>query len=120
MPNQFRHKIEPYVAQQIRLALAARQAGKSDIEFKHLENAHVLGQASTLLHTQVHWLMFTWAIRNHNLRELLGQALRIVGAFTKTALGLIPEGNTGGSNISPFAKLPIDANFAKIIAQAKE
>ncbi|WP_417223035.1 DUF3703 domain-containing protein [Amphritea sp.] len=119
MPNQYRRKIEPYVSEEISLSRAARKSGKPEIEFQHLENAHVLGQASTLLHTKVHILMFAWAIRNWKIRELLGQALRIVGAFTKTAFGLVPEGNTGGSNIGPFTKLPINSSYAKIIDRAK-
>ena len=68
--------------------------------------------------------MLIWAIKNANTSqwnagEIAGQLFRIVGAATKTALGLVPIGNTGGANISPFKKLPLDADTAELIAAAK-
>ena len=64
--------------------------------------------------------MLAWSVRNRVLREFFGQIFRIIGAATKTAFGLIPEGNTGGANISPFKSLPIPAEFAEIIQSAKK
>ena len=87
--------------------------------FEHLENAHVLGQESTYFHVKVHILMFCWAFKQNDLRELLGQTFRIAGAATKTAFGLIPSGNTGGSNVSPFKAMPISADHSDYIARAK-
>lgn len=79
----------------------------------------MLGQSSTVEHVRVHWRMFTWGWRNHSTKECIGQLLRIVGAATKTAVGLIPSGNTGGSNISPFKSLPIPDDLAATIQQAR-
>jgi hypothetical protein len=59
--------------------------------------------------------MLLWAVRHRILREAAGQVLRIVGAATKTALGLVPNGNTGGSNISPFKPLPIPVDLQKVL-----
>jgi len=67
----------------------------------------VLGQASTVEHVRVHVQMLLWAVRHRIPREALGQVLRIVGAATKTALGWVPMGNTGGSHVSPFRPVPI-------------
>jgi len=85
-----------------------------------IENAHVLGQASTYLHTKVHVLMLLWAMRQVNFKEGLGQIMRIVGAATKTAIGFIPAGNTGGSNVSPFKVLPVPPKLAAIITKASQ
>jgi hypothetical protein len=63
--------------------------------------------------------MLTWAWRNRSAKEFLGQLLRIVGAATKTAAGLVPEGNTGGANISPFKRLPVEPELAAVIERAK-
>ncbi|WP_288389267.1 DUF3703 domain-containing protein, partial [uncultured Alteromonas sp.] len=41
--------------------------------------------------------------------------IRIVGAATKTAIGLVPKGNTGGTDISPFKRLPISAENQAIL-----
>lgn len=79
----------------------------------------MLGQASTVQHVRVHVQMLLWAVRHRRIRELLGQLLRIVGAATKTALGWVPTGNTGGSNISPFKPLPIPADLQATLDNAK-
>jgi hypothetical protein len=63
--------------------------------------------------------MFTWGWRHGNIRECVGQTLRIVGAATKTALGLVPTGNTGGSNISPFKRLPVAPELEALIRSAQ-
>jgi hypothetical protein len=63
--------------------------------------------------------MFVWWIRSKSFRETLGQVVRIVGAATKTAIGLVPSGNTGGSNVSPFKTLPVPEDLAAILALAK-
>jgi hypothetical protein len=63
--------------------------------------------------------MLVWATRNRSVRELVGQIFRIVGAATKTAFGLVPQGNTGGANVSPFKKMPIEPELATLIQKAK-
>ena len=76
-----------------------------------MERAHVLGQSSTFEHVRVHYHMFAWGVRNRNYSEILGQILRLIGAAVLTPLGLIPKGNTGGSNISPFKSSPIPSDL---------
>jgi len=63
--------------------------------------------------------MLFWAVRQRKLSEAIGQVMRIVGAATKTAIGWVPEGNTGGARISPFKRLPIPDDLAQQIAAAK-
>lgn len=119
-PRSFTTHIAPHVRTEIALANQAHQAGRPAQEFAHLEAAHVLGQESTLWHVHTHALMARWAWRHHDARELFGQALRIIGAATKTFVGLVPRGNTGGSRISPFKVLPLSPAHESLIAQAKE
>ena len=119
MLSRFARRICRHVEDEIALAIEARTLGDPESEFSHLENAHVLGQASTYWHVKVHLLMLAWAIRNRSLREVIGQIIRVVGAATKTAIGLIPKGNTGGSNVSPFRVLPIRPEIQKLIDNAR-
>jgi len=84
--------------------------------FGRLERAHVLSQTSTRDHVRVHWHMLVWAVRQGDRKEIAGQILRIVGAATKTALGLVPAGNTGGANVSPLKPLPVSGDLAEILA----
>jgi hypothetical protein len=79
----------------------------------------VLGQASTFHHVRVHVLMLCWAMKHRIWREARGQVLRIFGAATKTALGWVPTGNTGGADISPFKPLPVPPDLARVIASAQ-
>tara|TARA_R110000868_G_scaffold14805_31_gene68630 strand:- start:1928 stop:2293 length:366 start_codon:yes stop_codon:yes gene_type:complete len=115
----FTQKITPFVKQEIAIARVSRLKGDVNAEFSHLENAHVLGQESTYHHVKVHCLMLLWGFRQKRLAEVMGQMFRIFGALTKTMLGLVPQGNTGGSNISPFKRLPLKPELANIINQAK-
>ena len=48
-----------------------------------------------------------------------GQLLRIVGAATKTFIGLVPAGNTGGANVSAVRPMPLDPELAAIIEKAR-
>jgi hypothetical protein len=117
--SSFTQKITPFVNHEITLANACRNKGDVNAEFSHLENAHVLGQESTYHHVKVHYLMLLWGFRQKRLAEVLGQMFRMMGALTKTMVGLVPPGNTGGSNISPFKRLPLKPELANIINQAK-
>ena len=117
--SEFGHRIRPYVEREISAAYQAEAQGKPDIAFSHLERAHVLGQTSTVEHVRVHWHMFLWSIRQRNVRECLGQLLRIVGAAISTAVGLVPRGNTGGTNVNPFKSMPIPPELAALIEKAR-
>lgn len=101
--NQLK-KLTPHVQRE--LALARESRDTPSVEFHHLEQAHVLGQYSTFWHVLVHLKMGAWALQHRRVKELLGQVMRVIGALTKTPLGLLPRGNTGGANISAFKRLP--------------
>ena len=117
--SKFGRTIRPHVQAEFRAALEAEAQGQSSAAFGHLERAHVLGQASTVEHVRVHWRMFLWGLRQRSVRECLGQVLRIAGAATKTAVGLVPHGNTGGSNVSPFKRMPVPPELEALIQRAR-
>ncbi|UTW04155.1 DUF3703 domain-containing protein [Amphritea atlantica] len=119
MQNTFSQRVAYYVEAELAEAKRARLVGETQKEFSHLERAHVLGQESTYWHVKVHVLMLVWAMRNRSAREVSGQIFRIFGAASKTVFGLVPQGNTGGSNVSPFKKMPIKPELAILIQKAK-
>lgn len=84
--------------------------------FRRLERAHVLSQTSTRDHVRVHWHMLLWGLRQRDAKEIAGQILRIAGAASKTAFGLVPIGNTGGANVSPLKPMPVPGDLADILA----
>jgi uncharacterized protein DUF3703 len=112
--SSFADNIRPHVDAE--LNAAARDPGQG---FAHLERAHVLGQASTREHVRVHWHMMRWAWRHRDAKEFAGQLVRITGAATKTFIGMVPSGNTGGSNVSAIKPMPVDPELAAIIEKAR-
>ena len=115
----FTRNIRPYVEEELALARNDQNFGNKAEAFAHLENAHVLGQASTRLHVKVHVQMLLWAVKQGNIGEFFGQLFRIAGAATKTVFGLVPHGNTGGANVSPFKAMPIKPDLNTIIKKAR-
>lgn len=77
------------------------------VAFSHFERAHVLGQRFVVPHTKTHVWMLRIGWRTRSLKEILGQLLRIPGGIIGSAIGLVPSGNTGGSNVPAFRRLPI-------------
>ena len=73
--GNFADNIRPYVDAE--LEAAARDPAQA---FRHLERAHVLGQASTRQHVRVHWRMLCWAWQQRDAREFFGQSFRLAGA----------------------------------------
>ena len=84
--SAFGQNIRPFVESELRLAAEAESGGNAAKAFANLERAHVLGQASTAQHVRVHWHMFTWGLRNQNVRECFGQVMRIVGGGNENSL----------------------------------
>lgn len=113
------NRVREYVNAEIDKASSFVKSNDLTNAFRHLERAHVIGQAVTVEHTRVHWLMLKIGWKRRDLREIFGQLFRIVGASTKTPLGIYPTGNTGGANVSPFKPLPIPEDLQAIINEAK-
>jgi hypothetical protein len=86
----------------------------------HLERVHVLGQASVRWHVLSHWLMLKIAIRRHEGIAAMGQAVRIVLGAVGSAVGLVPTGNTGASDVSMFARMPIAPQLLRIMQGTNE
>ncbi len=118
-PLSFGIRIRSYVDVELEASRAAERAGDAAAAFQHLERAHILGQRSTVQHVRVHVLMLLWALRNHKAGEVFGQFSRVIGAATKTWVGLIPSGNTGGANVSPFKPMAIPDDLAELIDVAR-
>ncbi|HKE45434.1 MAG TPA: DUF3703 domain-containing protein [Steroidobacteraceae bacterium] len=86
-----------------------------DASFPHLERAHVIGQAFVVPHVTSHWLMLTVELRRGRLVAVLGQVARIVLGMLGSAVGVVPVGNTGGTDISMFKRMPVEPELQKII-----
>jgi hypothetical protein len=117
--SQFARRIHSSVEFELEAAQRAERRGAPDIAFRHLERAHVLGQAATFEHVRVHWRMLGWARRQRKVAEAVGQLWRIAGAALATGIGWVPEGNTGGAAISGFRPLPIPPDLKRVLDGAR-
>ena len=100
------------------IALAREFIAKGELEsgFRHLERAHVIGQAFVAPHVLSHLLMLGVEVRRRRVMATAGQAVRIALGMLGSAVGIVPVGNTGGTDISMFKRMPIDPELQKIIA----
>jgi hypothetical protein len=63
--------------------------------------------------------MLLWRKRQRCAREVFGQLVRIAGAATKTVVGLVPQGNTGGTNVSARSRMPVPPDLQHILDTAR-
>lgn len=117
--SDFADRIHPFVESELAAARRAESRREARLAFHHLERAHVLGQAATSLHVRVHVRMLGWAVRQGEVGEALGQIWRVVGAALVTAIGWIPEGNTGGAQVSGLRPMPIPPDLQRALDEAR-
>ena len=115
----FARRIKPSVQAELEAAASAEARGQFHAAFQHLERAHVLGQHATLEHVRVHSLMFRLALRRRLAGEAWGQAWRVLAAAIFTPAGLVPSGNTGGSNVSSLRRMPIPQDLRATLDAAR-
>jgi hypothetical protein len=101
---------------ELKAAHVAAAAGDYEIAWTRLERAHILGQRSTRAHVRSHVAMLRFAWRRKDRREIVGQLSRIIGASLFSRLW-IPEGNTGGANVSAFRSMPIPPDLRRLLEQ---
>jgi hypothetical protein len=89
--------------------------GELEAGFAHLERAHVIGQAYVVPHARSHWLMLGVELRRRRPVAAFGQAVRIVLGILGSAVGIVPVGNTGGSDVSMFKRMPIAPDLQNVI-----
>jgi hypothetical protein len=118
--SRFALRIHPSVQAELDLASQAEACGDASVAFRHLERAHVLGQAATVEHVRVHWRMFLWATRQRKPAEARGQFGRLVGAALFTGIGWLPVGNTGGADVSGLRPMPVPPDLQRLIDAARQ
>ncbi|MBK6629514.1 MAG: DUF3703 domain-containing protein [Flavobacteriales bacterium] len=111
MPTQVR----PYYGAELRKSEEARTLGDLQLEWHHLERAHILGQRWPLEHNAVHWRMLKFGFRTKNMREIIGQLPRLVFGGVKSFAGTVPIGNTGGANVPALDSLALPDDLAMIL-----
>lgn len=100
--------------QEVASADEALQRQDFEAAFGHLERAHVLAQRMTRRHTFIHWRMLRAGLRRGDLREVVGQLMRIVAAILFSRLW-VPRGNSGRARVSAFKPMPVPADLRHLV-----
>jgi hypothetical protein len=82
--------------------------------FARFERAHILGQRRTRLHIRAHAAMLKLGWTRRDYREVMGQLSRIVAAALFSRIW-VPEGNTGGANVSALKPMPVPDDLKRIL-----
>jgi hypothetical protein len=98
-----------------RMAEWLRAAGDLDGAFRHLERAHILGQQYVASHVGTHLAMLRIGLQRRDLREIVGQLVRLPAAALGSALGVAPGGNTGGANVGIFTRMEIPPDLKALL-----
>lgn len=96
--SAFAKQIRPYVQAELTAAAEAERPGD---------------------HLRVHGHRLGFALRQGFAREALGQIPRLLLAAPLSLVGMIPTGNSGGSNVSGLQSMPVSADLQQIIEEAR-
>jgi hypothetical protein len=120
MQSAMTPRLRVALAAELAAAHAALARGLRANAWAHLERAHVLSQPFGIAHTRVHWRMLVFAVRGRDLAEIVGQLPRLLLAAPATWLGRAPRGNTGGARVPMEKPMPIPADLAALLRDARE
>jgi hypothetical protein len=111
--------LKKHVNDELAKSKEAFRKGELQVSWRHLERAHILGQAYPVEHSQAHWHMLLFAFRIKNTKEILGQIPRLVVGGIKSFVGEIPLGNSGGANVPPLRPMEIPSDLQEILSAHK-
>ncbi|MGA0557497.1 DUF3703 domain-containing protein [Larkinella sp. VNQ87] len=110
--------LRPFYKRELQLYQVHLNVGNLPLAWRHLERAHILGQAYPYEHSFVHWKMLLFGLKIKSFSEVLGQIPRLLVGGVKSFVGVIPVGNPGGSNVPALKPFPIQEDLQVIFRQA--
>ena len=119
MTHSQNSRIKSFLQDQYFGARSAENAGKIEDAWDHLQRAHIVAQGMFAPHLYSHWRMLTLAAKTADLREVLGQLMRLALAPLGNLTGRLPIGNTGRSDVSAFVHMDIPADLQAILNNTK-
>lgn len=111
--------LKKHVTYELQKSKETFEKGELQVSWRHLERAHILGQAYPIEHSQAHWQMLVFAFRIKNAKEILGQIPRLLVGGVKSFVGEIPLGNSGGADVPPLKPMEIPSDLQEILSVYK-
>lgn len=116
--NTFTHEERREVFRQLMQGFKTAPSAESEARWAWLEAAHVVGQHDFTLHWVSHTAMLRFALQTRNLREAVGQLLRLALVPVGHLLQRLPAGNSGRATVSAFASMPVREPLNRLIRHA--
>lgn len=111
-------KLQPFFKASVSAYSTAMKENNLTEAWHQLERAHVIGQAYPYEHSLVHWKMLVFGCKIKRVKEVVGQIPRLLVGGVKSFVGQIPVGNTGGANVPPMRRMPIQQEIQEIFIKA--
>jgi hypothetical protein len=92
----------------------AQTSKNHDLCILHLGRAHIISQQSAWSHLYVHFIMFAYAAEKADLKEILGQTLRIFVTLPGHLIGGVPKGNIGWSTVGLTSEAPVPEDLQNL------
>lgn len=105
MPNEKINTLEAVYRKEWMNYLQTRNDKK--MKWSHLERLHVLSQSSFKKHIFIHITMIDEAYNDKNIREFLGQLIRLFLVTPWHIFHRLPIGNIGTTRVSAFTPMEI-------------
>lgn len=96
---------------------AARSTNDAEKAWAALERAHIVAQPYLGPHLANHMAMLAFASAQRDVKEVLGQIVRLLLAPLGALTGRIPIGNIGRSTVSAFVPMPIPEDLREAMAK---
>jgi hypothetical protein len=114
-PVEARRALEAAWKAERHAATVARRTGDAQVEWHHLERAHILSQPLAGLHLRTHGAMLGASVRGRDGREVAGQLVRLILAVPGSVSGRYPVGNTGGADVSAFSPMAVPEDLRPLL-----
>lgn len=95
----------------------ARVAGDWDAAWRYLERTHIVARPGFFLHLSSHLDMLKFALYRRDVREILGQFLRLALVSLGALTDRLPPGNTGRARVSAFAPMLVPDDLQTFLRQ---
>ncbi len=102
---------------ELNLYRSSMHNGNLSLAWHHLERSHILGQSYPIEHTYTHWLMLKFGFRQRNVKEVIGQVIRLLVGGWKSFIDHVPVGNKGGANVPPLKRMEIPNDLKTVLVQ---
>ncbi len=85
--------------------------------YHHYGRSHVLGQPYAGPHFRTHLGFLKFSIIKKDIREFVGQLIRLSGCAFVSWLGIAPKGNTGGVYVGLNTRMTIPEDLAQMLKE---